>query len=144
MRFGLLIYSLTTTAIIAIFFAVHIYRVKVDWQRYLDDGGYRSKVKDLMANGLTRLKGNEFQVNSLPLILLFLAGVALGVVIFFLLKKRGVKTIWPLIFAAVIALPLFPPYTENVIPRFILALVLGNLAAFMTQGMAFFITKKRS
>ncbi|WP_262315073.1 hypothetical protein [Lacticaseibacillus parakribbianus] len=124
-------YALVYVAGTLLFFKLHFYRLAAT-----NDPAYRARHANYTTWGLNRLQGNLTALHAPWMWLLLLAGVGVGIWIFHNSKGMPVRAYAGLVIAVAAAVPLLPPYSENLMARFYMAWGMMAVGVFWQQLVA--------
>lgn len=122
-NYGLSVYWLFYAAITGIFFKLHFINLK-----YTDDPVYNAKW-DVHSYGLSRLIGNELKLHDPVMITLLVVGVVVGLVVLFQRHSNILMRLAGIFMIVGTVAPLLPPYTENILPKMFVSMILVTFAS---------------
>lgn len=115
LKHGAWLYAFSYLIVMGLFLNFHLYRLA-----YYPKASYLEK-HQIAQYGLTRLHGNLASINAWWLVLFLVAGVVLGLLIFYAGRQIHQPGFPSLILAIGALVPLLPPYNENVLTRIAIA-----------------------
>lgn len=84
---------------------------------------------DVHSYGLSRLIGNELKLHDPAMITLLVVGVVVGLVVLFQRHSNILMRLAGIFMIVGTVTPLLPPYTENILPKMFVSMILVTFAS---------------